>query len=88
MLQQPLKVPRFLAPLARELRAIERSIAKTLVLDSANVRTARQPNGRVQLFIKPRLRRPVVPPPVTTGFRILDDGGHRLLDDGGKRKIS
>jgi hypothetical protein len=88
VLSRPLKVPRFLAPLARELRALERSIAKTLVLDSPNVRAVRQPNGRVQLFIKPRLRRPVVPTPVTTGFRILDDGGYRLLDDGGKRKIS
>ena len=45
----PLKVPRFLAPVAKQLRAVERSVEKCLILETPEVKTELQPNGRVQL---------------------------------------
>ena len=44
-----MRVPRFLAPLARRIRDAERLIEKGIVVDSPSVKSNRQKDGRVQL---------------------------------------
>jgi hypothetical protein len=54
MIRKPLRVPRYLVPVAKKLRAIEKAMQKDtgFVIDSPTVKSERQPDGRVQLHAK------------------------------------
>jgi hypothetical protein len=52
MPRKPMRVPRFLAPLARRIRDAERLIEKGIVVDSPSVKSNRQKDGRVQLRLR------------------------------------
>jgi hypothetical protein len=52
MIRKPIRVPRYLAPLAKKIRDVERIIQKGLVVETPNVKSARQSDGRVQLKVK------------------------------------
>ncbi len=54
--QGPIAVPRYLAPLAKKVRAVEKIIDKGVIIDSPTVKTSRQPDGRVQLKLPQRFR--------------------------------
>lgn len=66
MSRGPLLTPRFLAPFATRIRAIEKAIDEKsgLAIDSATIRSEKQPDGRIQLHAKlPKSAQPVSPPP-------------------------
>ncbi len=66
--RQPIRVPRYLAHVAKRVRNIEHIIHKGLILDSPGVRPELQPDGRVRITKPsgPPTTRPVPfqPPPV------------------------
>jgi hypothetical protein len=47
-----IRVPRYLAPLARKIRGIEKTIEKSLILDSPDVFPELLPDGRVRLGLR------------------------------------
>jgi hypothetical protein len=47
--RQPIRVPRYLAPLAKKIRDVEKIVNKGLVIDSPTVKAQKQPSGRIQL---------------------------------------
>jgi hypothetical protein len=52
MPRKSMRVPRFLAPLARRIRDAERLIEKGIVVDSPSVKSNRQKDGRVELGLR------------------------------------
>jgi len=52
MPRKPMRVPRYLAPLARRIRDAERLIEKGIVVDSPSVKSNRQKDGRAQLRLR------------------------------------
>jgi hypothetical protein len=53
--RKPIRVPRFLAPVAKKIRDVENIMRKGgggLVIDSPTVRSELRPDGRVQLHVK------------------------------------
>lgn len=52
MRRKPIRVPRYLVPLAKKIRDLETIVVKGLVVDSVTVKSSRQSDGRVQLKLK------------------------------------
>lgn len=49
LIRQPIRVPRYLVPLAKKIRDVEKIIDKGVIIDSPTVKAGKQPDGRVQL---------------------------------------